>query len=361
MPIEVGVWRINGAPEKIAFSALETEAKLEDILVQDVSLISPDLMLIGRQVATAFGTYIDMLGMDADGNLNVIELKRHKTPREVIAQALDYASWVQTLSYDDIADIYADANGDKQFEQGFADAFETSPPEKLNQSLEIVIVAAELDNASERIVNYLSNNFGVPINVVFFRHFKDGDNEYLTRTWLIDPKVSEIKATKAGTNKGGEPWNGRDYYVSYGDFDDGNMSWEDGRRFGFVVADGGLWYTRTLNTLTPGARIFVNIPQNGYVGVGTVVDTVVPAREFTVDVDGQKLNIYEAPLQGKYSPENVEDKKRCAYFVRVEWIKTLPKSQAYWEKGMYANQNTVTKLKNRFTLEKLAQHFSLDD
>jgi hypothetical protein len=201
----------------------------------------------------------------------------------------------------------------------------------------------------------------VPINVVFFRHFKDGINKYLTRTWLIDPKVSEIKTNKAVTSKGGEPWNGHDYYVSYGEFDDGNMSWEDGRKYGFVVADGGLWYTRTLGTLTPGSRIFVNIPQNGYVGVGKVIDTVVPAKNFTVEVDGEMVNIYEAPLKGRYSPKQIENEKLCAYFVRVEWLKTLPKSDAYWEKGMYANQNTVTKLRNRFTLEKLVNHFGLDD
>jgi len=28
---------------------------------------------------------------------------------------------------------------------------------------------------------------------------------------------------------------------------------------------------------------------------------------------------------------------------------------------MYANQNTVTKLRNRFTLERLYQHFDVDE
>ena len=65
-------------------------------------------MLIGRQVPTAHGKFIDLLAMDIEGNLSVIELKKHRAPREVVAQSLDYASWVQTLSYHDIAGIYSD-------------------------------------------------------------------------------------------------------------------------------------------------------------------------------------------------------------------------------------------------------------
>ena len=30
MPIELGVWKINGAVERIHFSSIETERKLED-------------------------------------------------------------------------------------------------------------------------------------------------------------------------------------------------------------------------------------------------------------------------------------------------------------------------------------------
>ena len=49
-------------------------------------------MLIGRQVRTSFGGIIDLLAIAPDGSLVLIELKRDKTPREIVAQALDYAS-----------------------------------------------------------------------------------------------------------------------------------------------------------------------------------------------------------------------------------------------------------------------------
>ncbi|WP_306304855.1 hypothetical protein [Piscicoccus intestinalis] len=39
----------------------------------------------------------------------------------------------------------------------------------------------------------------------------------------------------------------------------------------------------------------------------------------------------------------------------------MPAEQAYWEKGMFANQNSACKLRQEFTLERLAQHFHVAD
>ncbi len=179
----------------------------------------------------------------------MIELKRDKTPREVIAQTLDYASWVEGLSYEDIAKIYAEKNSGQNFEAGYSDAFDASPPENLNETHRMIVVAAELDSSTERILNYLNDNYGVPINTVFFRYFKDKQNEYLTRTWLIDPEEAEEKSSKSSVKKKQEPWNQRDFYISLGEYEGTN--WDDCRKYGFVCGSGGSWYTKTLNLLFP--------------------------------------------------------------------------------------------------------------
>lgn len=82
------------------------ESQLEDYIEADPVLLGERLLLIGRQVPTAHGGFIDLLAVDADGVVNVIELKRDKTPRDVVAQTLDYGSWVAELGRDQIVEIF---------------------------------------------------------------------------------------------------------------------------------------------------------------------------------------------------------------------------------------------------------------
>ncbi|NGM83955.1 DUF91 domain-containing protein [Paenibacillus sp. 7124] len=358
MPIELGVWKINGALERVPFSSMESEQKLEEAITKDIGIIDSSLLLIGRQVMTAFGKIIDVLAINSEGNLTIIELKRNKTPREVVAQTLDYASWVLTLTYDDVVRIFNEKNPGLTFEEVFTEKYEVNLPERLNESHNLIIVAAELDNATERIINYL-NGYGVPLNVVFFRYLKAGDNEYLVRSWLLDPNQVEAQSSKANTSKTGkQPWNGRDYYVSLGDGE--FRSWEDCRKYGFISAGQGRWYSNTLSQLSPGSRVFACIPKTGYVGVGIVQETVVPIKDFTVLIEGEQVSLLEADLEVSMDID-IDDPDLCEYIVRVEWQKTVSKAQAYWEKGMFANQNSACKLRNQFTLERLAKFFEVDE
>jgi hypothetical protein len=359
MPVEIGLWRLGERPEKLAVSTLDAESVLEDALEKDLSILAGDLMLVGRQVPTSYGKFIDLLAMTASGELVVVELKRSRTPREVVAQLLDYASWVETLSYDEIASIFSDKNSARKLEEAFDDAFGISLPEQINQSHELIVVASELDPSTERIINYLADNYGVPVNAVFFRFYRDDGRDYLARTWLIDPKDAERKVSQSKAKKGSEPWNGRDFYVSLGEGE--HRNWEDCRKYGFVSGGQGKWYSQTLKLLFPGSRVFVNIPATGYVGVGVVTGAAVPVNEFKVTTDGSEVPILQMPLQAPQMAKNSEDPVLSEYLVRVDWLKAVPKSEAYWEKGFFALQHTACRLTSSFTIERLSQHFGLDD
>ena len=82
----------------------EYEDTLETWIEQNSTVVldGETLLFIGRQQVTAFGKNLDLLGVDSDGNTIIVELKKGRAPREVLAQALEYTAWVQTLSYEDL-------------------------------------------------------------------------------------------------------------------------------------------------------------------------------------------------------------------------------------------------------------------
>jgi len=90
-------------------------------------------LVVGRQVITNLGGYIDLLAIDRQGALVIIELKRDRIPRETISQALEYASFVKSLDYDLIEDIYRAYMGDENviLARDIISRFLTSPPMKL--------------------------------------------------------------------------------------------------------------------------------------------------------------------------------------------------------------------------------------
>src|SRR5258705_8438990 len=105
MPIRTALWKVGAQPQPLSEASLANEQLLEDMIVAAPRLISDEWMLIGRQEDSGFGGRIDLLAIAPDGSLILIELKRNRTPRDVVAQALDYASWVEKLRADDIVAI----------------------------------------------------------------------------------------------------------------------------------------------------------------------------------------------------------------------------------------------------------------
>jgi RecB family endonuclease NucS len=100
MADEIRFWRVMSEDKltEINHAQLDLEQRLQEWLAKDISILAPGLLVIGREVKTDFGGYIDILCVDEVGDLTIVELKRNKTPREVTAQVLDYASWVADIS-----------------------------------------------------------------------------------------------------------------------------------------------------------------------------------------------------------------------------------------------------------------------
>lgn len=112
-----------------------------------------------------------------------------------------------------------------------------------------------------------------------------------------------------------------------------------------------------VDSLFDGARVFVHIPGSGYVGYGTVSGEARPVTEFTVEHKGENRLPSEFPLQAENVTQQASDPENQEYFVPIKWEDTVERSDAEWEKGMFANQDIVCKSRNRLTRDRLAEYF----
>ncbi len=206
-----------------------------------------------------------------------------------------------------------------------------------------------MDASTERIINYL-NQFNIDINILFFHVFQHGQNRYLRRAWFRENADLPIQKTAAHT-----AWNG-EYYVSFGE--DKQRKWEDAVKYNFISGGGGTWYTNTLQMLSVGDRVWVNIPHVGYVGVGHVTGEAISAEKAVID----EKPFFSLQLKGDYLKED-EGTEREELIVPIKWEYTVPQSQAIKEFGFFGNQNTVcrpTAEKWNTTVERLKDIWKID-
>ena len=340
------LYRITGNMLRpLARSRLANEAALQRWVSDDPSKVGLDVLVIGREVPTENGGRIDILAINRDGNLSIIELKRDRTPRDVIAQVLDYASWIATLDTVSVQDI-ARRQLSQPLSEAFKERFDDALPEILNSSHNMIIVASEFDASSERIVKYLVNEHSVPINTAFFTIFEEDGEQFLTADWLMD---QEQVVERAERRK--RPWTGY-HYVNVG-HEQGVRSWEDMRELGFIAAGGHRKYSVQLERLSLGDPIYAYQKGHGYVGFGVVTADPLMARDFRVN--GKPLKSEELADQGVLRDR--DDSERADYLVAVDWQETVPLTGALTFDGMFANQNVVCKLRHAATLDVLAENF----
>lgn len=341
MPVEHSIWRVGDKPVPLSRGALPSELQLENMIVAAPEILSDEWKIIGRQVNTGICGRIDLLAVAPDGTLILIELKRGRTPREVVGQALDYASWLEQLDVTDVARIYSNFTGGRDLAFDFQVHFGTPLDEDtLNESHQIVIVASSLDPSTERVVEYL-NARDIAINILFFQVFDTTEGQLLSRAWLLDPVETQAAASTISTSRRRErePWNG-EFYVSYGHSE--TRSWDEAMRFGFICGGGGSWYSGTLNLLHIGDRIWVKAPGFGFVGVGRVTGDRIAASDYRLsDENGELKPALEVLTGASYHREFASDPAKSEYFVPVEWLDAVALDQAVQQAGMFGNQNTV--------------------
>lgn len=195
MSSKIKLWQIDKGNKPIevdteSFDVSNLEERLESWIEANPSILGEEFLIINRQYTLPNGEKVDLLGIDAEGNLAIVELKRDKGRREAIAQVLDYEALLSDLKEEDLNEIAVTYFEEKKLEwENLREAFQRTFGKRdvsFNSSRRTFIIAPELDATTERVINYLSSQYGMDINAVTFTYYKDEMNrEFIIRNVVV--------------------------------------------------------------------------------------------------------------------------------------------------------------------------------
>lgn len=179
----------SATPIKIS-TENRSEKALENLIEQNPHIIlGVRLLIIGRQVKTDSGKILDLLAIDKQGRLVVIELKKGYAPRDIIAQVLDYSSWLSSISerrIEDIAKNYFAKNGFNfnTLSEMFIEYFNTEMCPEFGVDIVNILFAQEFSEEVINPANYLAS-FDLPIFCIEFEIYKDKEQQYIITNNIV--------------------------------------------------------------------------------------------------------------------------------------------------------------------------------
>lgn len=202
MGTEIKTWQIENGILKSINSKLQDNGRtepydLEPWIKSNPEILGSDIAIIGHQISSKSGP-IDLLGIDSSGNIVVVELKRDKLPREALAQAIDYTSDVATWSIEKVSEVCA-SNSDKTLEEIYEEHFPDVDLESINiNSMQrILLVGFSMEASLERMIEWLSDGYGVNINAIILSYVKTiNGEEILMRTSIISEEIEQERVKK---------------------------------------------------------------------------------------------------------------------------------------------------------------------
>ena len=200
MATEIKTWQlVNGVlqPVSTPFADNEKESALEKWIKSKPEILGDDIAIIGEQVRTKSGP-LDFLGIDRTGNTVIIELKRDKLAREVLAQAIDYASDLDNYEMEQLDEICQEFT-----KQPLVDHLTERFPDmnleeiSVNQTQRLLLVGFKIDEPLHRMIEWLSEKFNMAINAIVIHYVKtQSGDELLSRTVIIPEDLEREKANR---------------------------------------------------------------------------------------------------------------------------------------------------------------------
>lgn len=179
-----------------------TEKDIEELIKKNTDLITEDetILIIGQQVRNADNGICDLVGINQDGDLVLIEIKRDRQDIESRREAFEFQAIRYAASFATIQDIddlinkvyapYLEKNKDEWLDSNLTvvesanrklvDFFQQNDIsiEEFNERQKIILVASDFDNQTKSAVAWLNNN-GVEIACYQLIPYKWNDHIFL--------------------------------------------------------------------------------------------------------------------------------------------------------------------------------------
>ncbi|MER5338468.1 hypothetical protein [Micromonospora sp. NPDC002717] len=178
-------------------------ADLQRLLRARIDMIVEDVLVVAEE----FGAFadarrrIDLLGVDRDGRLVVIELKRTTDGGHLELQALRYAAMVSVMTFDDLVEHYelhlakVEPDAVDEARTRLADFLEDVGGEEavLSREVRVVLVAAGFDREITTTVLWLNDVYGLDVRCVRLTPYKIDDRLLLDVQQVIPlPEASQL-------------------------------------------------------------------------------------------------------------------------------------------------------------------------
>ncbi|WP_266159727.1 hypothetical protein [Dyella silvatica] len=360
-------------PTSLADAQIRERRDLQRLLRAHLNQLLPDLLVISEE----FGDWddskrrVDLLAVDRMGNLVVIELKRGDTGHHMDLQSIRYAAMVSTMTFAQAVDayrIFLGPSAGASAQDMLLEFLRWSEPNEddFAQDVRIILFSEDFSRELTSSVLWLRDK---RVDITCFRvnAYQVSDRLLLDFNQIIplreaeefQVKVRDKQLVENEARRERVPWNG-EFYANYGN--DTARSWEDACKYGFISAGGGHWFTRTLNLLTPSARVWINRPGVGYLGVGVVTGEPTSALDFMVDTKQGRRRYIDLDTVNEVIRGHADSTETMEVFVPIKWLATVPETKAIREPGLFGNQNSVAKptvVSWPHTIERLMDAFGL--
>lgn len=191
---------------RLAERELPTEKRLENYLIRadGAQIGGVDVLYIAQQGSPREGGVFDIIGIDEQGNTVIIELKRGRSPRDIVAQALEYAASIRNEGYDQLNQRYKefvedeDASLQSKHTEYFSREDDPLSQREYSTDQRLLLVGTDFSDLSLDMADFLREH-GIDVICVSYGSFMtDEGNLQLLTTEAVRRPLSEEPASVSG-------------------------------------------------------------------------------------------------------------------------------------------------------------------